>query len=121
MNMRPGLVVTGVMLVLAMPAAARERHQEAGAASRLATTALPHHLSSRQTVELNTRDIVVDDPSGPRMFGHLPLADNASVGVGLFSVIGSTEKEQMRRRMDPSRAYRPADTRVAAVGFNLRF
>jgi hypothetical protein len=51
----------------------------------------------------------------------VPVADNVALGVGLFSVVGITEKEQLRRRLDPARAMlHSSDTRVAAVGMSLR-
>ncbi|MFL6846242.1 MAG: hypothetical protein ACJ8ER_15335 [Allosphingosinicella sp.] len=123
MKKRTGLAVTGMMLVLASPIWAKDRRPEAGAASRFAPPMVPSDVlaGASQTVNLDSRGILIEDSQGSRMFGSLPVTDHADVGVGLFSVVGSTEKEQVRRRMDPSRAYLPADTRVAAVGFNLRF
>jgi hypothetical protein len=75
-----------------------------------------------QNIALDPQDMVpVEDPTAPRLFGSLPVADNLAVGVGLFSVLGSTEKEQMRRRLDPAREFLGSGTRVAAVGMSLRF
>ena len=119
-----GLAVTGMMLVLASPAAALDRSVEGGEAKRF--EAIPAQSRSNrlvpQNVALDPRDIVpVEDPSAPRLFRSLPVADNVAVGVGLFSVLGTTEKEQMRRRLDPAREFLGSGTRVAAVGMSLRF
>jgi hypothetical protein len=113
------------MLVLASPAAALDRSVEGGEAKSFGTApaqSRPNVLVS-QNVELDSSDVVpAEDPSAPRLFRSLPVADNMAVGVGLFSVIGTTEKEQIRRRLDPAREFlgSPA-TRVAAVGMSLRF
>ena len=123
MRFHPGLAVTGMLLVLASPAAAKDRKVEGGDHKRIATTALPHQpvTGPRQTVDLDSRNLIPTvDPSAPRLFGSLPVADNVAVGVGLFSVVGTTEREQMRRRLDPAREFLRASTRVAAVGMSLR-
>jgi hypothetical protein len=113
-----------MMLVLASPATARDRSMEVGEArsfeSGAATSRSGTHVS--QSVALDSRGVLpADDPSAPRLFGSLSVAENVALGVGLFSVVGTTEKEQMRRRQDPSREYRGSGTRVAAVGMSLRF
>ena len=122
-----GLAATGLMLVLAMPAAARDRTAEVGEAKSFrpvgATARQASHVSQSQMVTLDGGGLLpAEDPTAPRLFGSVPVADNMNVGVGLFSVLGLTEKEQLRRRMDPSRdLHGNADTRVAAVGMSLRF
>ena len=118
-----GLAVTGMMVVLASPATARDRSGEGGEARSFATAP----ASVRTAV--NSQIMVLDekglapavDPSAPRLFGSVPVADNVALGVGLFSVVGTTEKEQVRRRLDPSREFLRSGTRVAAVGMSLRF
>jgi hypothetical protein len=118
-----GLAVTGMMLVLASPATARDRPGEGGEARSFATApATGRTTVNSQTVTLDARDLVpAVDPTAPRLFGSVPVADNVALGVGLFSVVGATEKEQLRRRMDPSREFLRSGTRVAAVGMSLRF
>jgi hypothetical protein len=119
-----GLAITGMMLVLAMPATARDRSMEVGEATSFGIAPAQGRANTLvpQTVALDSRGVLpAEDPSAPRLFGSLPVADNVALGVGLFSVVGTTEKEQLRRRMDPSREYRGSDTRVAAVGMSLRF
>ena len=59
--------------------------------------------------------------SGPQRFVSLPVAGDLSVGLGLFSIVGSTEKEMVRRRTEPSTDVRTREGRVAAVGLSLRF
>jgi hypothetical protein len=112
-----------MMLVLASPATARDRSMEVGEARSFDTGPAVSRPGSRvpQSVALDSRVLPLEDPSAPRLFGSLSVADNVALGVGLFSVVGTTEKEQMRRRQDPSREYRGSDTRVAAVGMSLRF
>ena len=120
-----GLAVTGMMLVLASPAAALDRSMEGGEAKRFEAMPAQSRQGSLvpQNVALDAKDILpAEDPSAPRLFGSLPLAENMAVGVGLFSVVGTTEKEQMRRRIDPAREMLGnSGTRVAAVGMSLRF
>lgn len=119
-----GLAVTGMMLVLATPSAARDRSMEVGEATRFESGPATSRAGTLvpQSVVLDAKDVVpAEDPSAPRLFRSLPVADNVAVGVGLFSVVGTTEREQMRRRLDPAREYRGSATRVAAVGMSLRF
>ena len=120
-----GLAVTGMMLVLASPAAALDRSAEGGEAKRFEAVPAQSRQGSLvpQNVALDAKDILpAEDPSAPRLFGSLPVAENMAVGVGLFSVVGTTEKEQLRRRVDPAREMLGSSgTRVAAVGMSLRF
>ncbi|HEX8467543.1 MAG TPA: hypothetical protein VF620_07040 [Allosphingosinicella sp.] len=120
-----GLAVTGIMLVFASPAAALDRSVEGGEVKSF--EAVPAQSRSGalvpQNVALDSNGLApAEDPSAPRLFGSLPVAGNVAVGVGLFSVVGTTEKEQIRRRMDPAREMLGSSgTRVAAVGMSLRF
>jgi hypothetical protein len=114
-----------MIVVLASPAAALDRSAEGGEAKRFRTAPAQSRAAPlvSQNVALDPKDIVpAEDPSAPRLFGSLPVAENMAVGVGLFSVVGTTEKEQLRRRMDPAREMLGnSGTRVAAVGMSLRF
>ena len=118
-----GLAVMGMMLVLASPATARDRSGVGGEARSFATAAaISRTAVNSQIMVLDERGLVpAVDPSAPRLFGSVPVADNVALGVGLFSVVGTTEKEQLRRRLDPSREFFRSGTRVAAVGMSLRF
>ena len=119
-----GLAVTGMMLVLASPAAALDRSVEGGEAKSFGIAPAQGRANTLvpQIIALDAKGVVpAEDPSAPRLFGSVPVAENVAVGVGLFSVVGSTEKEQMRRRLDPAREFRGSATRVAAVGMSLRF
>ncbi|HEX6375651.1 MAG TPA: hypothetical protein VFZ91_08010 [Allosphingosinicella sp.] len=114
----------GTILVLASPATARDRSEVGGEAKSFGTAPAVSRLRALvpQDVALDARGVApAPDPNAPRMFGTLPVADNLDFGVGLFSVVGTTEKEQMRRRIDPAREFLRSDTRVAAVGMSLRF
>jgi hypothetical protein len=112
------------MLVLASPAAALDRSVEGGEArsfGAMPAQSRPGALVP-QTVALDSTAIEpAADPSEPRLFRSLPVAENVAVGVGLFSILGTTEKEQVRRRLDPAREFLGSGTRVAAVGMSLRF
>jgi hypothetical protein len=120
-----GLAATGMILVLASPAAALDRSAEGGEAKRFGAVPAQSRPGTLvpQSVALDSKDLVpAEDPSEPRLFGSVPVAGNVAVGVGLFSVVGATEKEQIRRRMDPAREMLGSPgTRVAAVGVSLRF
>ncbi len=120
-----GLAVMGMIMVLASPAAALDRSVEGGEAKRFGTMPAQSRtdIPISQNVVLDSKDVLpTEDPSEPRMFGSLPVADNLAVGIGLFSVVGTTEKEQMRRRLDPAREWLgDSGTQVAAVGMSLRF
>jgi hypothetical protein len=118
-----GLAVMGMMLVLASPATARDRPGVGGEARSFATApAASRTAVNSQIMVLDERGIVpAVDPTVPRLFGSVPVGDNIALGVGLFSVVGTTEKEQLRRRLDPSREFLRSGTRVAAVGMSLRF
>jgi hypothetical protein len=119
-----GLAVMGMMLVLAAPATAQDRPGEGGEARSFGTAPAASRNGALvpQIVALDERGLLpAEDPTAPRLFGSVPVADNVAVGVGLFSVVGTTEKEQLRRRLDPSREFLRSGTRVAAVGMSLRF
>jgi hypothetical protein len=120
-----GLAVTGMMLVLASPAAALDRSVEGGEAKRFEAVPAQSRPGTLvpQRVALDPKGLApAEDPSEPRLFGSVPVAENVAVGVGLFSVVGTTEKEQIRRRMDPAREMLGSSaTRVAAVGMSFRF
>jgi hypothetical protein len=69
---------------------------------------------------------ILPDPQAPaapdtRLLRSLPVADNFDFGVGIFSVVGETEKETMRRRTDPTQEVHGQRSKVAAVGLSLRF
>lgn len=119
-----GLAVTG-MMVLASPAAALDRSAEGGEAKSFGAVPARSRPNSLvpQNIALDAKDVVpAEDPAAPRLFGSLPVTENVAVGVGLFSVLGTTEKEQVRRRLDPARELLGSSgTRVAAVGMSLRF
>ena len=120
-----GLAVTGMMLGLAAPAAAVDRSVEGGEVKSFGAVPAQGRSGALvpQNVALDSRDLApAEDPSAPRLFRSVPVAENVAVGVGLFSVVGTTEKEQIRRRMDPAREMLGSSgTRVAAVGMSLRF
>jgi hypothetical protein len=59
--------------------------------------------------------------TAPQRLVSLPVAGDLNVGVGMFSIVGSTEKEMIRRRTEPLTDVRTRDGRVAAVGLSLRF
>jgi hypothetical protein len=112
-----------MMLALASPAAAQGRTAGGGETNAKAQK----RADARQSI-LQRRDRLPDLPQAslvagrpPPMLGTVPVSEDASVGVGLFSVVGATEKELVRRRTDPTYTVRPRDGRVAAVGFQLRF
>lgn len=119
-----GLAIMGMLLFLASPAAAEEPLAEGGEAKakaqkRTAARLLPSLAQRRERLP----DLATLAPVGNALevMESVAVADNARVGVGLFSVVGSTEKELVRRRTDPSLNVRTKDMRVGGVGFSLRF
>lgn len=120
-----GVAAAGTLLSLASPAAALDGSGEGGEAKRFAAVAAQVRTASPAPQNLalvSPNPVPFEDPTAPRLFGSLPVADNLALGVGLFSVVGTTEKEQIRRRLDPARAMvGTSDTKVAAVGMSFRF
>ena len=106
-----GLAVTGLMLVLASPAAAQDPPVEGGE-YRQDAVRVPIQLSRQQAPPPR---------SSTRMVRGVRLAKDAELGVGLFSVVGPTEKEIVRRRTDPGADFRPRDGRSAGLGLSIRF
>ena len=108
-----GLAVTGLTLVLALPAAAQDRPVEGGEYQIGATA--PDSQQKRY------RHQAPAPPPTSRIVGGLRLSDKAELGFGLFSVVGSTEKEIVRRRTNPSGDYRMKESKSAGLGLSLRF
>lgn len=80
-------------------------------------------LPAGPTRHFSTEMVALERPQGSStaFLRSLPVMGGVDVGVGLFSVVGSTEKEHVRRRTDPGHAIRDRGSRVAAVGMSLRF
>jgi hypothetical protein len=86
--------------------------------------AAPLFEGQRPGLNLAREDVVRGDGSPAtrtRLFGSLPVYEGLDVGIGIFSVIGETEKQMVRRRTDPSHEVGGQDSKVAAVGLSLRF
>lgn len=124
-----GLAAMGMVLLLASPAAALERRPGAGESKRQKARSAPAprpafitapaqrpNLAERRIVELTA-----PPASELRTRETVSVADNIDFGVGLYTVVGETEKKSMRRRTDPRLDTGGADTRVAAIGLRLRF
>ena len=111
-------LATVVLPFLALvPAAARAAGNDPG---DYAVTAVRNGLPPAERQRAREPD-QAPGVSGPQRFVSLPVAGDLSVGVGMFSIVGSTEKEMVRRRTEPATDVRSRDGRVAAVGFSLRF
>jgi hypothetical protein len=121
MHWKTGLAVQGMLLVLALPAAARGQTVEGGETRHygplLAQPAAeqPRPAAPRAAPEANAA------PERTRLFASVPLEGDAQFGIGLFTVPGATEAETVRRRSDPDPTLHTPETRVAAVGFSLPF
>lgn len=124
-----GLAVTGLILLLAPPVAAQGQVVEGGEYNRYGPprvdgAARPNFSNVGRGLSFSRENVIREDGSAgsrTRLVGSLPVADNVDLGIGLFSVVGETEKETMRRRTDPMRDARPRDSKVAAVGLQIRF
>ncbi|MFN3388154.1 MAG: hypothetical protein ACK40O_04435 [Allosphingosinicella sp.] len=113
-----GLAVTGLVLAAAFPAAAYA--QDKGSGEYRNARAAPSPYGDRLGPEIRPGEAVAP-PAETRLIESIPLAENAQVGLGFFSVVGSTEKEQIRRRTDPALTLRDRGSRVAGAGFSIRF
>ena len=124
-----GLAALGTALALAIPAAAQRQGSGGGeiAAEGTAPAGRPEatrFAGPHADPNLTLRDTAVPESDlSTRLVGTLPLMEGVDLdlGVGLFSVLGETEKKSARRRTDPRLGVDSADTRVAAVGFSMRF
>ena len=68
------------------------------------------------------RIVTLPEPAGSTaMVRSLPVAEGVDLGVGLFTVVGASEKELLRRRTIPMSDIRPRDRKVPGVGMSLRF
>jgi hypothetical protein len=108
--------MVAVPLLAAFPAAAHAAGNDRG---DYAVTAVRGALPAPD--RQRARDPDQAPVAGPQRFVSLLAAPDLDVGVGMFSVIGSTEKEMIRRRTEPATDVRTRDGRVAAVGLSLRF
>lgn len=113
-----GLAVTGLVLAAAFPAAAYA--QDAGAGEYRNAQRAPTPYEARLGPEIRSGDAAAP-PAATRLIESFPLAENAQIGLGLFSVVGSTEKEQIRRRTDPAYSLRERRGRMAGAGVSIRF
>ncbi|MEA3001190.1 MAG: hypothetical protein QOH04_84 [Sphingomonadales bacterium] len=119
---KPGLAVQGMLLVLALPAAARGQNVEAGETRHYGPLLAPPATERPRPVAVGAApDAPAAAPERTHLFASVPLEGNAQLGVGLFTVPGATEAENIRRRTDPDPAIHTPETRVAAVGFSLPF
>jgi hypothetical protein len=118
-----------LILLLAPPVAAQGQVVEGGEYNRYGPprvdgAARPNFSNVGRGLSFSRENVIREDGSAgsrTRLVGSLPVADNVDLGIGLFSVVGETEKETMRRRTDPMRDARPRDSKVAAVGLQIRF
>ena len=122
-----GLAVTGLVLSLASPCAAQGQAVEDGELNRMGARAEDRAgplFPQGQGLRIVREEVVQRDgspASRTKLIGSVPMADNVDFGVGIFSVVGQSEKELLRQRNDPLRDARPKDRRVAAVGMSIRF
>ena len=124
-----GLAALGILLALALPAAAQGQGSGAGEMESDGAAAPERRQASRFAGPHADPNFTLGDTAVPdssrvtRLVGSVPVIDgvNLDLGVGLFSVLGETEKKSVRRRTDPRLGVDSADTRVAAVGVSLRF
>jgi hypothetical protein len=109
--------MVAVPLLAFVPAAAQAAGNDPGGYAVTAVrTALPadERQRARDPYQLPAEAV-------PQRLVSLPVSGDLNVGVGMFSIVGSTEKEMIRRRTEPATDVRTRDGRVAAVGLSLRF
>ena len=112
-----GLAVTGFIL-LALPAAAGAQDKRGGERQNQAPAA---DAGSHFRNSLRMRDIGPAPVDNTHMIESVELAGTAEIGLGLFSVIGTSEREQIRRRTAPATEVRDRDRRLPGVGMSIRF
>ena len=118
-----------MMLSLAPPLAAQGRAPAGRRAERLGPALTqreggPLFSDQARGLIVTRQEFVRQDGSAAtrtRLIGSVPVDDSLDIGVGLFSIVGQTEKETVRLRTDPQRDVRSRDGRMAAIGFALRF
>jgi hypothetical protein len=118
---KPGLAVQGILLVLALPSAARGQTMEAGETRHYGPLLAPSAIERPRPTTLQAADPPAAALERTHLFASVPLDGNAQLGVGLFTVPSATEAETVRRRTEPDPAIHSPETRVAAVGFSLPF
>jgi hypothetical protein len=119
---KTGLAVQGMLLALAVPAAARGQGVEGGETRHYGPLLAPPAVERPRSLVVRAQPAeAVVAPERTHLFASVPLEGNAQLGVGLFTVPGATEAETIRRRTDPDPSIRTPETRVAAVGFALPF
>jgi hypothetical protein len=119
---KTGLAVQGMLLVLALPAAARGQSVEGGEIRHYGPLlAPPASVRPLPRVLPAAADPPAAAPERTQLFASVPLDGNAQLGVGLFTVPGATEAETVRRRTEPDPTIHTPETRVAAVGFSMPF
>ena len=121
-----GLAVAGLLLSLALPEPAEAR-PGAGVAKKhraKARVPAPTFITATREPIQDRQEIVRDDPAlavSQPMLQQMTVADRFDIGIGLYSVVGQTEKREMRERTDPRIEVRPGETRVGGVGLRLSF
>jgi hypothetical protein len=118
---KTGLAVQGMLLALALPAAARGQSVEGGEIRHYGPLLAPPATARPLPRSLSLAGPQAAAPERTHLFASVPLDGNAQLGVGLFTVPGATEAETVRRRTEPDPAIHTPETRVAAVGFSMPF
>ena len=114
-----GLALLMATLLGTTHAVAADHASPAVTASRDARVALPEEESDDSRYSSDW--IALEGKGSTAMLRSLPVAEGVDFGVGLFAVVGASEKELVRRRTDPAPEVRSRDRRVPAVGMSLRF
>jgi hypothetical protein len=118
---KTGLAVQGMLLALALPAAARGQNVEGGEVRHYGPLLAPPATARPLPRSLSPAGPQAAAPERTHLFASVPLEGNAQLGVGLFTVPGATEAETVRRRTKPDPTIHSPETRVAAVGFSMPF
>ncbi|MEA3061291.1 MAG: hypothetical protein QOJ94_1072 [Sphingomonadales bacterium] len=119
---KTGLAVQGMLLALALPAAARSQTVEGGETRHYGPLLAPPAVQRPRPLAVHAQPAETAAAAvRTHHFASDPLDGNAQLGVGLFTVPGATEAETVRRRTDPDPTIHTPETRVAAVGFSMPF
>ncbi len=132
MRTRPMIVALALPLVVTAPAFAQQLIDQGSQRVVSSAIAAPHDprapgagfISGTAGVRVARDTFIVEDGSAnvrKGVVGSLPVAENVSVGLGLYKVSRYSNKEPNFVRLRPMEDVDGRHQRIAAVGLSVRF